>query len=167
MKKPLLWALLLACVVGLGLTACADAEEGESWGDWEFRNALNCTKWTAWHIILIKDENGNWLNDRNGENKILHFDVQFFASAHNFHTTKWYWIQNENGEWVSDPATEEEYKTADNTAFTLDSKNLVIEGTVGEEKYFRINLDKKVDGNMEGKLHFYKEDKTFEVIMSR
>lgn len=161
------WVLLLACFVGLGVNSCADAEEGESWGDWEFRNAINCAKWSEWHIIQIKDENGNWLNDYLGENTILHFGVQFFANDHNFHSTKAYWMHDEKEGWIWDEFTKEEYKPADNTAFTIDSKNLIIEGTVGGEKYFRIKLNKKVDGTMEGTLYFYKENKTFEVIMSR
>ena len=160
-------SLLLACIVGLSLNSCVDAEEGESWDDYEFRNAINCGKLTSWHIILIKDENGKWLNDYQGENTIVSFDVQFFSKDHNFHSTKFYWTQNEKGEWIGDDATREEYKPADNTAFTLDSKALTIEGTVGGEKYFRISLDKKVDGAMEGKLHFYRENKTFEVKMVR
>ena len=157
-------AMLLACVIGVCMSGCAEAEEGESWGDWEFRNAISNTKWTEWHIIKIKDENGNWINQ--DENTILYFGIQFFVNDHNFHSTKFNW-KNDGEGWISDDATLEEYKPADNTAFTIDSNNLVIEGTVGGEKYFRINLNKKVDGNMEGKLYLYRENKTYEVVMSR
>jgi len=61
----------------------------------------------------------------------------------------------------------EEYKPADNTAFTVDSKTKTIEATVDGVKYFRIVLDKEPTSLMEGKLHFYKENKTYEVILSR
>ena len=159
------WALLFACAVGVVLTACADAEEGEKWDDWEFRNAISNGKWTSWHIIQIKDENGNWVEQ--DANTILYFDIQFFVNDHNFHSTKWYWKEDGENGWIADESTREEYKPADQTAFTIDSKKLIIEGTVGEEKYFRIDLNKKVDGFIEGKLHFYRDDKTFEVIMHR
>ncbi len=159
------WALLLACVLGLALTACVEAEEGETWDEWEFRNAINCGKYTAWSIYKIKDGD-KWLEDY--ENNILQFSVQFFSKDHNFHSSKAHWMQDAEGSWIADESTREEFLPADETAFTLDTKHLVIEGTVGGEKYFRINLNKKVaDGFMEGKLHFYKENKTYEVIMIR
>ena len=158
-------AMLLACVIGVCMSGCAEAEEGESWGDWEFRNAISNSKWTSWHIIQIKDENGNWVNQ--DDNTILYFDIQFFVNDHNFHSTKFYWTQDKDEGWISDDATREEYKPSNNTAFTIDSKNLIIEGTIGEEKYFRFNLNKKVEGSMEGKLYFYRDNKTYEVIMSR
>ncbi|MBQ9559491.1 MAG: hypothetical protein IJV08_05850 [Bacteroidaceae bacterium] len=45
---------------------------------------------------------------------------------------------------------------------------MTIEGTVANEKYFRIVLDKNIDGPfMEGKLYFYREDKTYEVRLRR
>ena len=72
------WALLFACAVGIGLTACADAEDGESWGDWEFRNAISNGKYTSWSIFQIKDENGNWVEQ--DANTILYFDIQFFVN---------------------------------------------------------------------------------------
>ncbi|MBP5515042.1 MAG: hypothetical protein J6Y04_09765 [Bacteroidaceae bacterium] len=159
------WALLLACIVGVGMVGCVEAEEGEGWDEWEFRNAINCGKLTEWHIIQIKNDKGEWVPD--AENTILTFNVQFFSKDHNFHSTKFFWTQSENLGWIADQSTLEEYKPADNTAFTIDPKKLIIEGTVGGEKYFRINLNKKVEGSIEGKLYFYRDKTTYEVIMLR
>ncbi len=162
------WALLLACVVSVGVTSCADAEEGESWGDWEFRNDINCTKFTEWSVNQVKID-GKWVDPARED--VPFFSVQFFAKDHNFHSKKWSWTWKEiggEGGWVSDDATIEEYKPANNTAFTVDSKTLTIEGTVAGEKYFRIVLDKKIEGScMQDKLHFYKENKTYDVMMIR
>lgn len=170
MKKymKMTWALLLALFTGMSMSGCADAEDGESWGDWEFRNDINCAKFAEWSIDQVKID-GEWVDPARGD--VPFFGVQFFASDHNFHSRKWSWtwkeIMGEEG-WVSDDATLEEYKPADNTAFTVDSKTLTIEGTVANEKYFRIVLDKKIDGPfMEGKLYFYREDKTYEVRLRR
>ena len=163
------WALLLACIVSMGMTSCADAEDGESWGDWEFRNAINCGKLTEWSLNKVKEANGEWGDPYRADVPL--FRVQFFASDHNFHSTKgsWIWVKDNegNGEWRADEAAMEEYKPADNTAFTVDSKTLTIEATVDGAKYFRIVLDKQPTSVMEGKLHFYKENKTYEVQLIR
>ena len=162
------WALLLACFVGLVMNSCVDAEDGESWGDWEFRNVINCSKYTEWSMEKVKID-GEWVDAARED--VPYFAVQFFAKDHNFHSQKWSWTWKEiggEGGLVSDDATTEEYKPADNTAFTVDSKTLTIEGTVAGEKYFRFVLDEKIDGPyMQGKLYFYKEDKTYEVLMRR
>jgi len=160
------WALLLACMVSMGMTSCVEAEDGESWGDWEFRDAINCGKFTEWSLYKVKDANGEWGEPYRADVPI--FRVQFFSSNHNFHSTKgtWIWVESEGG-WIADESTMEEYKPADNTAFTVDSKTKTIEATVDGVKYFRIVLDKEPTSLMEGKLHFYKENKTFEVILSR
>ena len=162
------WALLLACFVGLGMASCADPEEGESWGDWEFRNDINCAKFSEWSIEQVKID-GEWVDAARED--VPFFAVQFFAKTHDFNSRKWSWAWQEIGGdwgWVRDDATLEEYKQADNTAFTVDSKTLTIEGTVDGEKYFRIVLDKKIESPfMQGKLYFYKEDKTYEVLLRR
>lgn len=138
------------------MTSCADAEEGESKGDWELRNAINGF---GWHIEMLKDANNNWL--RWEEATEIYFYVKFSASNHNFSSEKFYYKDG-----LGDNSTREVYNANNNTAYTIkDAK--IIEGTVAGEPYFRITLKKKPGSSMEGTLYFYREKKTFEVIMMR
>ena len=41
MRKSLfMLAAAIVVVMTAGMTSCADAEKGESWSDWELRNAI-------------------------------------------------------------------------------------------------------------------------------
>lgn len=167
MKKILMMAAIaLMTALSMSVTSCADAEEGESWGDWDFRNYINCTKYTEWSLYKVMDAKGNWVEPENVA--FPKFNVQFFASDHNFHSTKATWIEDDVLGLVVDESSIEEYTPSDNTAFTVDSKKLTIEGTVGGTKYFSIVLDEKPGSSfMKGKLHFYKENKTYNVQLIR
>ena len=149
-------AVVIVAVMSAGLVSCADAEKGESWSDWELRNSINGF---GWHVDMLKDANGNWVRWENSVT--LYFEVKFSASNHNFSSRKFYY----NKEGVSDEATREEY-SSDKTAYTIKEAK-IIEGTVNGEPYFRITLNKKPSSSMEGSLYFYREDKTYEVIMTR
>lgn len=157
MKKIMyLFAAAVVAVVTVGMASCANADEGESWSDWGLRNTINGF---PWHVDMLKDANGNWV--RWEYSVTLYFEVKFSASNHNFSSRKFYYKDG-----VSDETTKEEYSSSDNTAFTIkDAK--IIEGTVNGEPYFRFTLNKKPTSSMEGTLYFYRENKTFEVIMTR
>ena len=152
MKSKLIWMLFFACIMGMGITSCADKEEGESDEDWELRNTINGP---AWRVYMVKDASGNWI-----DSLPLWFEVKFSASKHNFKSEKFYYV---NG--IGDDATRETYKESDNTQYTISGN--VIEGTVNNNKYFRITLSDKVTYEMKGTLYFYKENKSFEVLMMR
>jgi hypothetical protein len=148
-------AVAIVAVVSVAMASCANAEEGESWDDWKIRNTINGF---GWHVDMLKDANGNWVRWENS--LTLYFEVKFSASNHNFSSRKFYYKDG-----VSDETTKEEYSSS-NTAYTIkDAK--IIEGTVNGEPYFRITLNKKPDSSMEGILYFYRENKTYEVIMTR
>lgn len=158
MRKILFMAsVAIVAIVSIFMVSCADAEEGESHDDWKLRNAINGL---GWHVDMLKDANGNWVRWENAS--ILYFYVKFSASNHNFESEKFYY----DGEGNSDETTREVYKPANNTAYTITNAK-VIEGTVGGQPYFRITLNKMPGSSMEGKLYFYKENKTYEVIMTR
>lgn len=157
MKRILyLVAAAIVAVVGVTMVSCADKEDGESWNDWELRNTINGF---GWHVDMLKDEGGNWV--RWEYSATLYFYVKFSASGHNFKSEKFYYKDG-----VSDESTREEYSSSDNTHYTIINAK-IIEGTVGGEPYFRITLNKKPSSSMEGKLYFYRENKTYEVIMTR
>ena len=148
-------ATAIVVVMTMGMVSCADAEEGESKADWELRNTINGF---PWHVDMIKDANGNWV--RWEYSLSLYFEVKFSATNHNFSSRKFYYKDG-----VSDETTKEEYSSS-NTAYTIkDAK--IIEGVVNGEPYFRITLNKKPTSSMECLLYFYRENKTFEVIMTR
>ena len=158
MKKYLtMAAVALIAVIGLVATSCDDKEEGETWEDWGLRNTINGP---AWHVDMLKNANGSW--DRWENVGILYFNVKFSASNHNFSSEKFYY--DENGE--ADETTREKYSSSDNTAYTI-TDGKIVEGTVGGQPYFRLTITKKPSSTMEGTLHFYRENKTYEVIMSR
>ena len=149
-------AAAIVIVMSAGMASCADADEGESWSDWELRNTINGF---AWHADMLKDANGKWIRWENS--LTLYFEVKFSASNHNFSSRKFHYKDG-----VSDEATKEEYNSSNNTAFTIkDAK--IIEGTVNGEPYFRITLHNKPTSSMECSLFFYRENKTYEVIMTR
>ena len=147
--------LILACIVSVGIMSCADKEDGESWDDWELRNTINGM---PWHVDKIKDANGNWKSWSDAS--LFWFEVKFSASNHNFNSEKFYY-----NDGVADESTREKYDSSNNTAYTISGKT--IEATVDGTKYFRIVLNEKVTSLMKCSLYFYKENKTFEVIMSR
>lgn len=147
----------MMAIVSIFMVSCADAEEGESRDDWKLRNAINGF---GWHVDMLKDANGNWV--RWEDAGILYFYVKFSASNHNFESEKFYYKEDGNG----DETTREEYKAVNNTAYVITNAT-VIEGTVGGQPYFRITLNKMPASSMEGTLYFYKENKTYEVIMTR
>lgn len=150
-KLHLIWMLLFACIMSLGMSACAGADEGESWEDWILRNTINGP---AWRVYQIK-ENKQWVDcDK------FWFEIKFSASHHNFKSTKFYYVDG-----VADESTREEYDGSDDTAYQISGK--IIEGTVGGSKYFRMELTEKVTEKLVCKLHFYKENKTYEVVMMR
>ena len=155
-KSRFMLAAAIVVVMTAGMTSCADAEKGESWSDWELRNAINGF---PWHVDMIKDANGKWV--RWEYSLTLYFEVKFSASNHNFSSRKFHY----NKDGVSDEATKEEYSSS-STAYTIkDAK--IIEGTVNGEPYFRITLSKKPSSSMECSLYFYRENKSYEVIMTR
>ena len=157
MRKLLFMAAAaIAVVMSAWMVSCADAKEGESKADWELRNSISGL---GWHVDMLKDANGNWVRWENS--LTLYFEVKFSASNQNFSSRKFYY--NKDGD--SDEATKEEYSSS-NTAYTIkDAK--IIEGTVNGEPYFRITLNKKPASSMECSLYFYRENKTYEVIMTR
>ena len=155
-KFMFLFAATIVAVVSVAMVSCADAEDGESWDDWKIRNTINGF---GWHVAMLKDANGNWVDYM--EAGVFYFYVKFSASNHNFSSEKFYYKDG-----VSDESTREEYKASDNTAYTITNAR-VIEGTVGGQPYFRITLNKKPDSSMEGTLYFYRENKSYEVIMTR
>ena len=157
MKK--LFGLVVVAIMtamSMSLTSCADHEDGESKGDYELRNTINGF---PWHVEMLKDNNGNWVSWYDAV--LLKFEVKFSASKHNFQSEKFYYKDG-----VADESTREVYDASNNTQYTIKNAN-IIEGTVDGQKYFRITLHKKVTSSMECSLYFYKENKTYEVIMTR
>lgn len=149
-------AAAIVAVVSVALVSCADKEEGESWDDWTLRNTINGF---GWHVDMLKDANGNWVR---WENAVLfYFSVKFSASNHNFSSEKFYYKDG-----VGDDETREKYEPSNNTAYAILNAK-VIEGSVGGQPYFRITLNKKPTSSMEGTLYFYRDKKTYEVIMTR
>ena len=157
MKRILMMAATAMMVaISLTLAGCADADEGENKDDWELRNTINGP---TWHVDKLKGPKGDWVDW--AEANAFYFEVKFSASNHNFKSEKFYYK-----EYMKDDSTYESYGSADNTAFTIkDAK--IIEATVNGESYFRITLHKKVTSTMECSLYFYRENRTFEVIMTR
>lgn len=157
MKKfYLMAAVAMMAAMCMSVMSCADAEEGENSADWKLRNTINGP---AWHVDMLKDSNGKWL--RWEEALIFYFDVKFSASNHNFKSEKFYYVDG-----MGDDTTRERYSEENNTAYAIkDAK--IIEATVDGNPYFRITLHKEVTSSMECTLYFYKENKAYEVIMTR
>ena len=158
MKKILLLlAAIMMTAMSMGLSSCAEKEEGEDDADWVLRNTINGP---AWHVDQIKNSDGPWSTWSDAS--LFYFWVKFSASNHNFNSEKFYYVDGE-----ADETTREVYNSStDNTAYTIRNAK-IIEGTVNGEPYFRISLTQKVTSVMECTLYFYKENKTYEVRMTR
>lgn len=148
----------IMAVISVSMASCADPEEGETWSEWEFRNFLIGFAGT-WSIQMMKDANGNWitwehLND-------FYFSVKF-KKDHSFESEKFSY--REDGYY--DESTREAYDASNKTYYTI-SKSKIIECTVDGQPYFRFTLSKKPDSTMEGTLFFYRENKSYYVILYR
>ena len=155
MKKSILWLFAAIMLVG-GLTvttSCADKEDGEKNSDYVLRNSINGT---GWSISSVKQEDGTWTED-----SPLCFNIKFSASNKNFKCAKFFYDENGN----ADESTREEYKYSDGTAYTI--KNAVVEATVKEYKFFRMEIIGSVDSELHCKVFFYKDNKTVELRMVR
>ena len=157
MKKVLMMVVVaMMTAMSMSLTSCAEQEEGESNEDWILRNVINGP---AWHVDMILDDNGRWVRWEDAE--LFNFNVKFSASKHNYKAEKFYYKDG-----VADESTREKYDSNDNTLYAIkDAK--IIEGMVDGKHFFRITLHKEVSSIMECSLYFYKENKTYEVRMTR
>lgn len=147
---------VVICCTAMVLNSCADADEGESKADYELRNTINGP---AWRVYTVKKSDGTWTTDADPAE--FWFEIKFSASKHNFKSERFYYQDG-----VSDETTREEYSSADNTAYTIKDAS-IIEGTVDGQPYFRITLKEKVTSTMHCDLHFYNDNKTYEVKMWR
>jgi hypothetical protein len=157
MKKVLMMVTVaMMTAMSMSLTSCAEQEEGESNEDWILRNVINGA---AWHVDMIQNSDGSWV--RWEDAALFNFNVKFSASKHNFKAEKFYYKDG-----VADESTREKYDENDNTLYAIkDAK--IIEGMVDGKNFFRITLHKEVSSVMECSLYFYKENKTYEVKMTR
>lgn len=154
MKRILFWATAVIMIaLSITVTSCSDADEGETWNEWELRNTINGPERRIW---TIETSNGEWMDVY--EAKLIYFSVKFSASDHNFTSTKWNFDNNGN----CDEATKEVYTSDDKTAYTI--KDNVVECTVDGKPYFRMTVI-KVTSFIECKLYFYKENRTYHVML--
>lgn len=158
MKKILFFAAAaFVALVSVTMVGCADVDEGESWSDYALRNSISGS---AWHVEKVKDAKGNWVTW--DQFSTFYFAVKFNADSHNFESEMF----DLNPEGHVFESSRVKYNAMNNTAFTIkDAK--IIEGTVSGQPYFRITLSKKPLYSMEGTLFFYKENRSYEVYMTR
>lgn len=158
------WMLLLfSGIFCLGMTSCADAEDGESKDDWDIRNALS-TGIGSWQTGEVKID-GVWYEDPlDGltNPSPLYFTVKFSASKKTFESRKFYYKDGGEMDRVADESTSQSYKGT----YTLENRVLVATRENGE-KYFSMSILEKPSSVLHANVTFHDVNKTYEMKLHR
>lgn len=164
MMKMQWMLLLLSGIFCLGMTSCADKEEGESNDDWNIRNALS-TGIGSWHTGEVKID-GVWYEDPLNSltnPSPLYFTVHFSASKKTFESRKFFY--KDGGEdigFIADESTMQSYKGT----YTLENRVLV--ATLdGGTKYFTMSIYEVPSSVLHADVTFHDVNKTYEMKLYR
>lgn len=152
MKKILFWMFLMATVLTMGLSSCADAEDGESWDTWVMRNQLN----SNWSLGYVK-VNGDYR--RMGEEGFdFYLTLNLTADGRKFEAERFYY---------KDGIADESTRVKKTGTYIIDEPNKTIELTDSEGKFMRLSNIQFETGSMSATVLFYDLNKTYDIGLDR
>ena len=155
MKKSIIFLLLMAAVLSMGVVSCSDAEDGENWDTWVMRNQLN----SNWSLDFIK-VNGDYrrLGDEGFD---FYLTLKLKADGRKFEAERFFY-NKEDG--IGDEST----KVNKTGTYTIDASNKTIELIDSEgNKFMRLSNIEFGTGSMTATVLFYDLNQTYDLGFNR
>ena len=155
MKKSIIFMLLMAAVLSIGVVSCSDAEDGESWDTWVMRNQLN----SNWSLDFIK-VNGEYrrLGDEGFD---FYMTLKLKADGRKFEAERFFYNMAEG---IVDEST----KVNKTGTYTIDASSKTIELIDSEgNKFMRLSNIEFGTGSMTATVLFYDLNQTYEIGLNR
>ena len=153
MKKSIIFMLLMAAVMAMGVVSCSDAEDGESWDTWIMRNQLN-SNWCLDYVMI----NGEYrrIGDEGCDFQLT---MKLRADGREFEVERFYY---------KDGVMDESTLVNKNGTYTIDEPNRTIELIDSEgNKFMRLSNIQFDTGTMSATVLFYDLNKTYDIGLDR